>query len=109
LVFCDRISLCSPGCPGTRSVDQAGLELRNPPASTSQVLGLKVCATMPGPRCPFYGSLVRVLPPCPSFMSLQAWFSDLTLTHHVLIHFSNSVEVCPSIRGSHCQCTVWLC
>jgi hypothetical protein len=24
---------CSPGCPGTHSVDQAGLELRNPPAS----------------------------------------------------------------------------
>jgi hypothetical protein len=39
--------LCSPGCPGTHSVDQAGLELRNPPASASQVLGLKACATMP--------------------------------------------------------------
>jgi hypothetical protein len=37
--------LCSPGCPGTHSVDQAGLELRNPPASASQVLGLKVYAT----------------------------------------------------------------
>jgi hypothetical protein len=41
----DRVSLCSPGCPGTHSVDQAGLELRNPPASASQVLGLQVCAT----------------------------------------------------------------
>jgi hypothetical protein len=39
---------CSPGCPGTHSVDQAGLELRNPPASASQVLGLKACATTPG-------------------------------------------------------------
>jgi hypothetical protein len=37
LVFRDRVSLCSPGCPGTHSVDQAGLELRNPPASASQV------------------------------------------------------------------------
>jgi hypothetical protein len=27
---------------------QAGLELRNPPASASQVLGLKACTTMPG-------------------------------------------------------------
>jgi hypothetical protein len=36
--FWDRVSLCSPGCPGTHSVDQAGLELRNPPASASQVL-----------------------------------------------------------------------
>jgi hypothetical protein len=40
--------MCSPGCPGTHSVDQAGLELRNPPASASRVLGLKACATMPG-------------------------------------------------------------
>jgi hypothetical protein len=45
LFFRDRVSLCSPGCPGTHSVDQAVLELRNPPASASQVLGLKVCAT----------------------------------------------------------------
>jgi hypothetical protein len=30
LVFRDRVSLCSSGCPGTHSVDQAGLELRNP-------------------------------------------------------------------------------
>jgi hypothetical protein len=36
VVFRDRVSLCSPGSPGTHSVDQAGLELRNPPASASQ-------------------------------------------------------------------------
>ena len=48
LVFRDRVSLCSPGCPGSHFVDQAGLELRNPPASASQVLGIKTCATMPG-------------------------------------------------------------
>jgi hypothetical protein len=34
--------------PGTHSVDQAGLELRNPPASASRVLGLKACATTHG-------------------------------------------------------------
>jgi hypothetical protein len=45
LIFPDRVSLCSPGCPGTHVVDQAGLELRNPPASASRVLGLKACAT----------------------------------------------------------------
>jgi hypothetical protein len=54
LVFQDRVSLCSPGCPGTHSVDQAGLELRNPPASASQVLGLKACATMPSHFESFY-------------------------------------------------------
>jgi hypothetical protein len=35
LVFRDRVSLCSPGCPGTHSVGQAGLELRGLPASAS--------------------------------------------------------------------------
>jgi hypothetical protein len=47
-VFQDRVSLYSSGCPGTHSVDQAGLKLRNPPASASLVLGLKVCANPPG-------------------------------------------------------------
>jgi hypothetical protein len=48
LFFRDRVSLYSSGCPGTQSVDQAGLELRNPFASASRVLGLKACATTPG-------------------------------------------------------------
>jgi hypothetical protein len=48
LVFRDRVFLYSPGCPGTHSVNQASLELRNPPASASQVLGLKACAITPG-------------------------------------------------------------
>jgi hypothetical protein len=46
--FWDRVSLYSPGCPGTHFVDQAGLKLRNLPASASWVLGLKACTTMPG-------------------------------------------------------------
>jgi hypothetical protein len=41
LDFPDRVSLCSPGCPGTHFVDQAGLELRNLPTSASRVLRLK--------------------------------------------------------------------
>jgi hypothetical protein len=45
--FLDRVSLCSPGCPGTHFVDQADLELREPPASASRVLGLKACSTTP--------------------------------------------------------------
>jgi hypothetical protein len=42
----DRVSPCSPGCPRTHSVDQAGLKVRNPPASASQVLGSKAWATI---------------------------------------------------------------
>jgi hypothetical protein len=45
LVFRNRVSLNSPGSPGTHFVDQAGLKLRKLPSSTSHVLGLKVCAT----------------------------------------------------------------
>jgi hypothetical protein len=37
--------LCSPGCPRTHFADQAGLELRNSPASASQMLGLQACTT----------------------------------------------------------------
>jgi hypothetical protein len=48
-VFLDRVSLYGPGCPGTHFVAQTGLELRNPPASASQVLGLKACATTARP------------------------------------------------------------
>jgi hypothetical protein len=44
-VFCDGVSLCSSDFPGTHSVDHAGLELRYPPASAFQVLGLMVCTT----------------------------------------------------------------
>jgi hypothetical protein len=37
--------LCSPGCTGTHSIDQAGLSLRDLPASASWVLGWKACTT----------------------------------------------------------------
>jgi hypothetical protein len=57
-VFQDRVSLCSPGCPGTHSVDQAGLELRNLPASASQVLGLKACTTTARLFCASYPMFV---------------------------------------------------
>ncbi|GAB1288627.1 Zinc transporter 6 [Apodemus speciosus] len=40
----EKVTLCSPGCPGTHSVDHAGLELRNLPVSASQVLELKNAA-----------------------------------------------------------------
>jgi hypothetical protein len=35
VVFQDRISPCSPGYPGTHSVDQDGLEHRDLPVSAS--------------------------------------------------------------------------
>ena len=49
LFFQDRVSLCSPGWPGTHFVGQASLYLRNSPASASQVLGLKAWVTTAWP------------------------------------------------------------
>lgn len=38
VLFSKMGSLCSHGCPGTCSVDQTGLELKDLPAPASQVL-----------------------------------------------------------------------
>jgi hypothetical protein len=46
-MFRDRVSQCSLGCPRTHYVDQASLQLRDSPASTSQMLGLKVLPPLP--------------------------------------------------------------
>ena len=54
LFFQDHVSLCSPGCPETHSVDQAGLELRNMPASAFWVLGFKAWATNTMPKALLY-------------------------------------------------------
>jgi hypothetical protein len=53
---------CSSGCPGTHSIKQAGLELRDPPASASQMLGLKGCATT-AQLCPAFLIQVRTISP----------------------------------------------
>ena len=45
LHFENRVSLCSPGCPGTHFVDQAVLTHRDPLNSASWVLGLKASTT----------------------------------------------------------------
>jgi hypothetical protein len=90
-IFQNRVSLCSPGCPGTRSVDQASLELRNPPASTSQVLGLHVhwvvflCSI--GPILCRYGEDARTECPggcCCCFCLFVLGFFQITLSTHIL-------------------------
>ena len=60
IYFEDRVHLCSPGCPGTHSLDQAGLDLRNLPASTCQALGLKVCATTGWHSWTFYHACTSI-------------------------------------------------
>ena len=70
VVVLDRVSLYSPGCPGIHSVDQAGLELRNPPASASWVLGLKAFAKPPSWLAKFLTS---------SFISVEFFFFFLAI------------------------------
>ena len=68
-----RAASCSPGCPGTHYVDQAGLELReNLPASASQVLGLEDCATTTRLLCFEAGSSMNL-----ELTYLAILFSDL--------------------------------
>ena len=59
----DRVSLCSPGCPGLHSVNRAGLEHRALLASASCVLGLKVCTAMSSFSLLFLCSYLQLL--CP--------------------------------------------
>jgi hypothetical protein len=92
----DRVSLCSPGCPGTHSVDQAGLELRNPPASASQVLGLKACAIIAWCQLLFSNANQ------PSFVhNLTVHHKNITATsseRHSIPELSTSVS--PGYKGS---------
>ena len=95
LFFWDRVSLYSPGCPGTHFVDQAGLELRNPPASASQVLGLKACTTTPGKDIISWGTqfppdrAIRLLPLQQSSLSLEE--KDLMETYNLA--FSECIKI----------------
>lgn len=39
--FHNRVCLCSPSCPGALSLNKADLQLKDPPVSSSRVLGIK--------------------------------------------------------------------
>jgi hypothetical protein len=96
--FQDRVSLYSSGCLGTHFVDQAGLELRNLPASASRVLGLKACATMPGLKVhsysmcqysiPVYGHITFYFMAKLCFVC--SWFGGHCFFHSFLAVISNA-------------------
>jgi hypothetical protein len=96
-VFCfgfrDRVSLYSPGCSGTHFVDQAGLELRNLPASASRVLGLKACSTKSSLTF-FTKSEVRVQEHC-SRVSQSQTILCFRITRS---SFSLSTQIAPHIH-----------
>jgi hypothetical protein len=97
VLFCffrDRVSLYSSGCPGTHSVDQTILKLRNPPASASasasQVLGLKVCAHYPGRLHLFSDAIANVCH--------LSWFRFDSL-------ICDSMNVCNKYFSKHIKCS----
>jgi hypothetical protein len=80
------VSLQSLGCPGTHSIDQAGLKLRDPLASASRVLRLKACATTTWQSC-FILFEIRSLHRAKD--SLQVCIPSGRVTgvcHHAFIH-----------------------
>jgi hypothetical protein len=86
-----RVSLYSPGCPGTHFVDRAGLELRNPPASASRVLGFKACATTARPAYPV------LLTSEPSLWPIILNFNEVQLIVFFSLSFSHSLP--PSLSS----------
>jgi hypothetical protein len=84
-------SLCSPGCPSTHFVDQVCPKLRNPPASVSQVLGLKACA------------MTHHRPASNAFLSsltLAEWFQTFAYQLHQLRDLQTiSQERCFSLKS----------
>lgn len=96
--FIDRISLCIPGCCGTCSIDQTGLELRDLPASASWMLGFKACTRTPGlsPLFPLLGLY---------FCIFQCCLTLITCLHLSLCTFLVSF-ICVSVSSlsTHLKC-----
>jgi hypothetical protein len=106
LVFWDMVFLYSPGCPGTHSVDQTNLKLRNPPAFASQGLGLKkVCATTARqPLWLYWNKFSLCCPACPGTHCID--YVALELRHLPASDFSVSfikgyTPLHPAVHTSH--------
>jgi hypothetical protein len=108
--FCKDNSCCSPGCPGTHSVDQAGLELKRfsclcfPSAGSKGVLhNSLVCLLV------FIGIFTTYLmcAHTPTYMQVcvTAWRSKDNLWKLVLL--IHSMDFCRS-NSCHQACRSWL-
>jgi hypothetical protein len=86
VLFCfgDRVPLCSLGSPGAHSVDHAGLELREAPASASRVLGLKACTITTRPHLAFD---VDSWAPTPVAASISTWRALSSVTHPFFFNY----------------------
>jgi hypothetical protein len=113
VVFRDRVSLYSPGCPRTHFVDQAGVELRNLPASASQVLGLKSCTTTARRKVFIASSIITVflclcMDVCmwrsgPSLQELVLSFHRVGCRNQVSRFGSKPLHPLNHVTGSNCS------
>jgi hypothetical protein len=83
--------LYSPDCPETHSIDQAGLELRNPPAFASQVQGSKACTTTAWPEQIFLK--LQTSSPLIEEISLYRKEGLRTLKHDLLLRISSKPQI----------------
>jgi hypothetical protein len=100
LFFRDRVSLGSPGCPGTLSVDQAGPQLRDLSASTSWVLEPEACTKTAQLTAQCSGGI----------FSVEVPFSQMTRLCHIEIRaarMSRHVEVREQLAGVNSLSTTW--
>jgi hypothetical protein len=85
-------------CPGTHFVDQAGLELRNPTASASRVLGLKASATTARLWSAF------LITACNSKVVHSFFFFFLFCLHACVAGVCLCVCTCVCVCGGDCAC-----
>jgi hypothetical protein len=78
-LFQERVSLVTPGCPVTHSVDQAGLGLRNPPASAN------ISNAIPFPCFLPESPLYTPHPLLPNPPNLTSWPWHSPVLGHVII------------------------
>jgi hypothetical protein len=79
--------------PGIHSVYQAGLELRNPPASASRVLGLKACTATPS--CFFFFQMSNFCCFCCFLYVLLSWFVAVRCVASKTIFPLCRLHLCP--------------
>jgi hypothetical protein len=82
-LFQDRVSLHSPGCPRTHSVEHTCLELRNLPTSASHVLGLKACTTTT-----IQLWLVFKMNPILPYNDLELWVQEFLINVSVILNYT---------------------
>lgn len=95
--FWDMVSLCSSDCPESHFVDQAGIELRYPPASASLVAKIKSVHHHTQTDWDFYNNLGRLFvlgqTASPDLCLHMRHLHDLTPVYHITTFYFNFTHI----------------